>query len=95
MRPRGILAGPREAVPFDPTAVYRTDFTDGPEAFDALLEKAAGKAAEVARDIQGGRLRRDPIGGTCPKWCDLHTICRMERGEKKPRRGGRAGLEGG
>ncbi|HYH44784.1 MAG TPA: PD-(D/E)XK nuclease family protein [Thermoanaerobaculia bacterium] len=84
MRPRGILAGPREAAPFDPSAVYKTDFTPDQEAFDALLEKAAGKAAEVARDIQGGRLRRDPIGGTCPKWCDLHTICRMERGEKKP-----------
>jgi ATP-dependent helicase/DNAse subunit B len=84
MRPRGILAGPRESAPFDPAAVVKTDFTADQDEFDDLLAKAAGKAAEIARDIQGGRLRRDPIGGTCPKWCDLHTICRMERGEKKP-----------
>jgi RecB family exonuclease len=83
-RPRGILRGPLEASPLGSDDVVKTDFTEGPEDFEAALKAAADKAGELALKIQTGYLRREPIGGSCPRWCDFHTICRMERGEKNP-----------
>ena len=83
-KPRGVLPGPPAAAPFDSGLLSRTDFTESPEAFRELIEDAHAKASGIARKIQSGVLRRDPIGGSCPRWCDFHTICRMERGEKNP-----------
>jgi RecB family exonuclease len=83
-RPRGILRGPASASPLGADAVFSTDFTDSSEDFDAALAAAADTAGQIAGAIRKGRLRRAPIGGSCPRWCDFHTICRMERGEKNP-----------
>jgi hypothetical protein len=79
-----MLPGPAAAAPFDSGLLSRTDFTESPEDFRALITAAEEKAAEIAGKIQTGVLRRDPIGHSCPRWCDFHTICRMERGEKNP-----------
>ncbi len=80
-RPRGILAGP--ATDLSPT-LFPKDGTDNEEEFGELVEQGVEQARLIASQIRAGRVRRDPIGGSCPRWCDLHPICRRERGEKNP-----------
>jgi hypothetical protein len=29
--------------------------------------------------MREGDVRHDPLGGECPAWCDLWTVCRIER----------------
>ena len=36
-------------------------------------------AAELRGRIRAGDVKHDPKGGTCPTWCDLWTMCRVER----------------
>jgi ATP-dependent helicase/nuclease subunit B len=50
------------------------------EVFDAALEEAGERAAEIIGSIQQGDIGRRPIGGTCPKYCHFQPICRRERG---------------
>jgi ATP-dependent helicase/DNAse subunit B len=50
------------------------------EAFDEALDDAAAHAGEIVGAIRAGKVRRDPIGGSCPTWCTLQPICRRERG---------------
>jgi RecB family exonuclease len=83
-KPRGVLPGPPEAAPFDPSLLTSTDFTADGDAFRELLDKAHSDGSAIAARIQQGVLARDPIGGSCPRYCDFHTICRRERGQKNP-----------
>ena len=52
----------------------------GDEDFEAALDAAKEKAEEIVASVQGGRVIRDPIGGSCPDWCSFQPICRRERG---------------
>ncbi len=56
------------------------------EAFEEALDAARAKAEEIVASVQGGRVVRDPIGGSCPDWCSFQPICRRERGlpEEEP-----------
>jgi ATP-dependent helicase/DNAse subunit B len=47
--------------------------------FWALVETSRTRAHEYATRIRSGDVRHDPKGGTCPTWCDLWTMCRVER----------------
>jgi ATP-dependent helicase/nuclease subunit B len=50
------------------------------EAFENALGEASAKAEEIIASVQSGRVIRDPIGGSCPDWCNFQPICRRERG---------------
>jgi RecB family exonuclease len=50
------------------------------ETFEATLEQAKERAAEIIGSIQAGDIGRRPIGGTCPTYCRFQPICRRERG---------------
>jgi RecB family exonuclease len=50
------------------------------DAFEAALDAAKAKAEEIVAAVQGGKVVRDPIGGSCPDWCSFQPICRRERG---------------
>jgi ATP-dependent helicase/DNAse subunit B len=49
------------------------------EDFEAELERARSLAAERARAMLAGKIDRDPIGGSCPRYCAYQAICRLER----------------
>ncbi len=44
-----------------------------------VVESARATAAAVAERIRVGDVKHDPRDGDCPAWCDLWTICRVER----------------
>jgi ATP-dependent helicase/nuclease subunit B len=50
------------------------------EDFEQALDAAKERAEEIVASVQGGRVVRDPIGGSCPDWCSFQPICRRERG---------------
>jgi RecB family exonuclease len=50
------------------------------EDFEEALDAARAKAEEIVASVQGGKVIRDPIGGSCPDWCSFQPICRRERG---------------
>jgi ATP-dependent helicase/DNAse subunit B len=81
-RPRGILRKSAMEL-LDPNRFYRTDFLDDDD-FDAKLDDARELAAELVGRIRDGDIRRDPIGGECPDWCECTPICRQERGAPLP-----------
>ncbi|MDX6638436.1 MAG: ATP-dependent helicase/nuclease subunit, partial [Solirubrobacterales bacterium] len=75
-RPRGIaLAGDERLKGLE---LVRTDVGDA----DGFAERVA-QAVAAARDADGrmrrGDIKRDPLGGRCPKYCSFQTICRLER----------------
>jgi hypothetical protein len=49
------------------------------EEFWALVESSRDRARVYAERIRAGDIRHDPKGGSCPSWCDLWTMCRVER----------------
>jgi RecB family exonuclease len=49
------------------------------EAFEAHLAKASTTAADAVRRMRAGEIKRDPIDGKCPRYCDFAPICRRER----------------
>jgi len=49
------------------------------DAFWGQVERARGRALAAARRIRAGDVVHDPRGGECPSWCDLWTMCRIER----------------
>jgi ATP-dependent helicase/DNAse subunit B len=49
------------------------------EEFWALVETSRTRAHDYGQRIRSGDVRHDPKGGTCPTWCDLWTMCRVER----------------
>jgi hypothetical protein len=44
-----------------------------------VVETARGTATALAERLREGDVRHDPLGGECPAWCDLWTVCRIER----------------
>jgi ATP-dependent helicase/DNAse subunit B len=72
---RGLLhKGAEEDLP----GYQRNDYLDDAE-FWTLVETARDRALGYAQRIRSGDVRHDPKGGTCPTWCDLWTMCRVER----------------
>ena len=75
-KPRGLVRGSEEeTLP----GYVSHDYLDE-EAFWGLVETARGTATALAERIREGDVRHDPLGGECPAWCDLWTVCRIERG---------------
>jgi ATP-dependent helicase/DNAse subunit B len=74
-KPRGLVRGSEaETLP----GYVSNDYLDE-EEFWGLVESARAGAARLAGRIGTGDVRHDPLGGECPSWCDLWTICRIER----------------
>jgi hypothetical protein len=72
---RGLLRkGEGETLP----GYVRTDYLDE-EAFWTAVDNAKETAGRLAGRIRTGDVEHDPRGGDCPVWCDLWTICRVER----------------
>jgi ATP-dependent helicase/DNAse subunit B len=72
---RGLLHA--EALD-DLPGFQRNDYLDDTEFWE-LVETARTRALGYAHRIQAGDVRHDPKGGSCPAWCDLWSICRVER----------------
>ena len=73
---RGLLhAGALDDLPGYAKNDYLPD-----EEFWALVESSRERARVYAERIRAGDVRHDPKGGSCPTWCDLWTMCRVERG---------------
>ena len=81
---RGLLRGPAEDSPLPAGLFKRTDFTDDADEFEAALAGARREAELLGAQMRSGHLDRDPLGGSCPRHCDFHPICRRERGQKNP-----------
>ncbi len=74
-KPRGLVRGSEEeTLP----GYVSHDYLDE-EAFWGVVESARGTATALAERIGDGDVRHDPLGGECPTWCDLWTVCRIER----------------
>ena len=74
-RARGLVrADEAETLP----GYVKSDYLDE-EAFWGVVESARETATALAGRIQEGDVHHDPRGGDCPTWCDLWTICRIER----------------
>ena len=72
---RGML---RESSREDLPGFTRDDYLDD-DAFWAQVETARERASNYAQRIRAGDVRHDPKGDGCPAWCDLWTVCRVER----------------
>jgi ATP-dependent helicase/DNAse subunit B len=73
-RPRGILRKGPDAVP----GFSSRDYVELGE-FEEAVEAARTTAVGLVERIRTGDVRRDPLGGECPSWCDLWRVCRKER----------------
>jgi ATP-dependent helicase/DNAse subunit B len=74
-KPRGLVRGSEEeTLP----GYVSHDYLDE-EAFWGVVETARGTATALAGRLREGDVRHDPLGGECPAWCDLWTVCRIER----------------
>jgi ATP-dependent helicase/nuclease subunit B len=74
-KPRGLVRGSEEeTLP----GYVSHDYLDE-EAFWGVVESARSTATTLAERIGEGDVRHDPLGGECPAWCDLWTVCRIER----------------
>ncbi len=84
-RPRGLIVKDHKdsLVPGATSAQVGTDFV-AEDDFDATVERAAVRAREIVASIRAGSIDRAPRDGTCPPWCGLAPICRMERGVVDP-----------
>jgi ATP-dependent helicase/DNAse subunit B len=74
-KPRGLVRG-SEAETLQGYVSH--DYLDE-EAFWGVVESARATAGALGERIREGDVRHDPLGGECPAWCDLWTICRIER----------------
>jgi ATP-dependent helicase/DNAse subunit B len=72
---RGLLRGDSAD---DLPGFVRGDYL-GEEPFWEIVERARLRAHDSALRIRRGDVRHDPKGGECPSWCDLWTMCRIER----------------
>jgi ATP-dependent helicase/DNAse subunit B len=57
----------------------RNDYVDDDD-FWAQVERAQDTARGIVERIRSGDVRHDPLGGSCPPWCKLGSICRIRRG---------------
>ncbi|HEY3578090.1 MAG TPA: PD-(D/E)XK nuclease family protein [Gaiellaceae bacterium] len=74
-KPRGLVRGSEEEIL---PGYVSHDYLDE-EAFWGVVETARGTATTLAERLREGDVRHDPLGGECPAWCDLWTVCRIER----------------
>jgi RecB family exonuclease len=72
---RGML---RASAASDLPGFIPNDYLDD-ETFWAQVETARERAGTYAQRIRAGDVLHDPKGDGCPPWCDLWTICRVER----------------
>jgi ATP-dependent helicase/DNAse subunit B len=72
---RGLLHRGAEA---DLPGYQRNDYLDD-EEFWSLVDTARERARGYAERIRAGDVKHDPKGGSCPTWCDLWPMCRVER----------------
>jgi len=56
----------------------RNDYLPDDE-FWGLVETSRERARACAQRIRAGDVRHDPKGGSCPAWCDVWPMCRVER----------------
>ncbi|HEY2327416.1 MAG TPA: PD-(D/E)XK nuclease family protein [Gaiellaceae bacterium] len=56
----------------------RYDYLDEDD-FWRVIDNARERAHDYAQRIRAGDVRHDPKGGTCPTWCDVWPVCRVER----------------
>ena len=82
-QPKGLL---RRSSPTSWRASTRARGTTRRRGVRGGLDDAAGEAEEIIAAIQAGEVIRDPLGGSCPDYCDFQPICRRERGlpEEEP-----------
>jgi RecB family exonuclease len=74
-RARGLVrAEEAETLP----GYVKSDYLDE-EAFWGVVESARETANALAGRIREGDVHHDPRGGDCPTWCDLWSMCRIER----------------
>ncbi len=80
-RPRGLLDKDHKGtlIPGETTAHVGTDFKD-PDDLEAIVGAALEEAETVVAGIRAGIVDRNPRDGSCPSWCGLAPICRIERG---------------
>ena len=72
---RGLLqAGAADDLP----GFQRNDYVPDDD-FWALVDTSRDRARDFADRIRAGDVRHDPKGDACPSWCDLWTMCRIER----------------
>ncbi len=72
---RGML---RASAGEDLPGFVKTDYLDE-DGFWERVDAARTRAGEYAQRIRAGDVRHDPKGDGCPQWCDLWTVCRIER----------------
>jgi ATP-dependent helicase/DNAse subunit B len=72
---RGLL---HKGAADDLPGYQRNDYLEEDE-FWSLVDTARDRARGYAQRIRAGDVRHDPKGGECPAWCDLWTMCRIER----------------
>jgi ATP-dependent helicase/DNAse subunit B len=74
-RARGLVRAEEvETLP----GYVKSDYLDE-EAFWGVVESARETATALAGRIRDGDIHHDPRGGDCPTWCDLWSMCRVER----------------
>jgi ATP-dependent helicase/DNAse subunit B len=72
---RGLL---HKGAADDLPGYQRNDYLED-EEFWSLVDTSRDRARGYAQRIRAGDVRHDPKGGECPAWCDLWTMCRIER----------------
>ncbi|HSI80392.1 MAG TPA: PD-(D/E)XK nuclease family protein [Solirubrobacterales bacterium] len=75
-RPRGIVL--RDHPALGDLNLVGGDPCDTDE-LERGLEEARALAASSAERIGRGDIDRDPLGGSCPRYCTYQAICRIER----------------
>ena len=80
-RPRGLIDKAHKAtlVPDETEFHYRTDFVEA-EKLEEIVQEGLAEANRVVSEIRHGQVTRNPRGGSCPPWCEMAPICRIERG---------------
>jgi ATP-dependent helicase/DNAse subunit B len=74
-RARGLVrATEAETLP----GFVKNDYLEE-EDFWGVVESARTAAATLAQRIKQGDVAHDPRDGECPAWCDLWSMCRVER----------------
>ncbi len=77
-RARGLLARDERDGLLAGGDYVHTDFVERAD-FDAALERAEERAAEIVAAMRAGEVRRRPLDGKCPTYCTFQPICRKER----------------
>jgi RecB family exonuclease len=77
-KPRGMLLDDERGGLLPDRNLTSTDFLAA-EEFDAALARAQELAATAVDGMRAGKVDRNPVGGTCPRYCSFQPICRRER----------------